>query len=122
MADPPSTKVLLADKPGFGRTALAGLLKDTPGITLVGKLGKRDLIKPAIEETRPDVLVIDDRLLRDDRWTGGDLGVRLIVVGVDDDPGFATRARHIGAEEWVPKDQADAILPLLLMPREPVSR
>jgi len=122
MADPPSTKVLLADKPGFGRTALARLLKDTPGVTLVGKLGKCALIEPAIEETSPDVLVMDDRLLRDDHWTGRDVGVRLIMVGVDDDPGFSARARQIGAEAWVPKDQADAILPLLLMPREPVSR
>jgi DNA-binding NarL/FixJ family response regulator len=122
MADPPSIKVLLADRPGFSRTALARLLEEMPGVTLVRKLGKRDLIEPAVEETRPDVLVIDDRLLRDNHWTGRGLGVRLIVVGVDDDPGFAARARHIGAEAWVPKEQADAILPLLLKPRKLVSR
>jgi DNA-binding NarL/FixJ family response regulator len=122
MADPRSIRVLLADRPGFGRTALARLLKDTPGVTLVGKLGKRELIEPAIEETRPEVIVMDDRLLRDDHWTGRDLGVRLIMVGVDDDPGFAARARQIGAEAWVPKDQADAVLPLLVTPREPVSQ
>jgi len=94
MADPPSIKVLLADRPGFSRTALARLLEEMPGVNLVRKLGKRDLIEPAVEETRPDVLVIDDRLLRDNHWTGRDLGVRLIVVGVDDDPGFAARATH----------------------------
>ena len=37
-------------------------------------------------------------------------GARLIVVGVDDDPGFATRARRLGAD-WVAKERAAAVLP-----------
>jgi len=114
MEEPTPTRVLLADHPGFGRTALATLLRDTPGMTLVAKIAEPDLIGPAVDDLRPDVVVVDDRLLRHEPWIARDLGVRVIVVGVDDDPGFAERALHIGAEAWVPKDQADAVLPVLL--------
>ena len=122
MSDPPRTRVLLADEAGFSRTALASVLADTPGVTIVAKLAESGLIQAAVQETRPDVVVVDDRLLRDELWTGRDLGARLIVVGVDDDPGFAARARRIGAEAWVPKERADAVLPLLLTRLDPVSR
>ena len=121
MDQPAPTTVLLADLPGVGRTALATLLRDTPGVTLMAKLADPHLVGPAVDEFRPDVVIVDDRLLRDEPGIARDLGVRLIVVGVDDDPGFAARARHIGAEAWVPKDDADAILPVLLSPGRTVS-
>jgi hypothetical protein len=38
------------------------------------------------------------------------------------DPGFAARARRIGAEAWVPKERAAAVLPLLSTRLDPVSR
>ena len=121
MDDPPSIRVLLADRAGFGRTALATMLADT-GVTIVAEVADPDLIESTVEETRPDVVVVDDRLLRDERWTGRDGDARVIVVGVDDDPGFAARALRIGAEAWVPKDHAGSLLPRLLTPLEPVSR
>jgi DNA-binding NarL/FixJ family response regulator len=121
MEDPPSIRVLLADRAGFGRTALATMLADTPGVTIIAEVADPDLIESTVEETRPDVVVLDDRLLRDERWTGRDGDARVIVVGVDDDPGFAARALRIGAEAWVPKDHAGSLLPLLLTPLEPVS-
>ena len=113
--------MLLADRAGFGRTALATILADTPGVTIVAKVADPDLVEATVEETRPDVVVVDDRLLGDERWTGRDGPARVIVVGVDDDPGFAARALRIGAEAWVPKDRAGTRLPLLLIPLEPVS-
>ena len=122
MGDPSSTKVLLADRAGFGRTALAMVLADTRGVTIVAKVADPDLIESAVQSTRPDVVVVDDRLLRNERWTGRDGDARVIVVGLDDDPGFAARALRIGAEAWVPKDCAGSLLPLLLTPLEPVSR
>jgi DNA-binding NarL/FixJ family response regulator len=117
---PPSIKVLLADRAGFGRTALATILADTPGVTIVATVADPDLVEATVEETRPDVVVVDDRLLGDERWTGRDGHARVIVVGVDDDPGFAARALRIGAEAWVPKDRAGTLLPLLLIPLEPL--
>src|SRR5215217_6504182 len=113
MAVPCQTRVLLADQPGFSRTALARMLADTPGVTLAGKVSEVEGIAAAVEELEPDVLVVDDRLVRDGHAPASG-GVRLIVVGVDDDPGFAARAQRIGAEAWVPKERADSLLPLLL--------
>ena len=37
--------------------------------------------------------------------------VRVIVVGVDDDPAFARARRRLGAEAWIAKDRADEDLP-----------
>jgi DNA-binding NarL/FixJ family response regulator len=122
MADPLPTTVLLADQPGVSRTALASVLADTPGVTLVAKLAEPGLIESAVREMHPDVVIVDDRLLRDGHWTRRDLGTRLIVVGVDNDPGFGARARRMGAEAWVPKERADAVLPLLLTRLDPISR
>jgi DNA-binding NarL/FixJ family response regulator len=49
-----------------------------------------------------------------------ELGSRLVVIGVDDDPAYTARARRIGAEAWVPKDRADELLPELLLGAAPV--
>lgn len=108
------TRVVLADHPGAARTALARLVAETPGVALVANLSRPEDIESAVQEWRPDVVVVDDRMLRHSRWTRDALGVRLIVVGVDDDPGFRLRARRIGADAWIAKDRADALLPLSL--------
>jgi DNA-binding NarL/FixJ family response regulator len=117
------TRVLLADRPGPARTALARLVAETPGVALVANVARFEDIEPAVQAWRPDVVVVDDRLLRESRWTRGQHGVRLLVVGIDDDPGFLARARRIGAEGWIPKERADTLLPLSLAPvaeRQPV--
>ena len=61
----------------------------------------------------PDVIVVDDRLLQSGSALAVMTGAQLIVVGVDDDPGFATRAHRFGAD-WVAKEHAAALLPALL--------
>jgi DNA-binding NarL/FixJ family response regulator len=122
MRDPALITVLLADQPGFGRTALARLVECTPGLALVATVAEPELIEAAVREMQPDVLVVDDRLVRDARSAAWRRGARLVVVGVDDDPGFPARARRIGAEAWVPKDRADSLLPVLLTGPASVSR
>jgi DNA-binding NarL/FixJ family response regulator len=114
-------RVLLADRPGFGQFALAQLVMDAPGVTLVAKVADAGMLEPFLHEWRPDVVIVDDRLLGDARWASLHPGVRVIVVGVDDDPGYAARAHRLGAEAWVRKDQADAVLPRLLTSLDPVS-
>jgi DNA-binding NarL/FixJ family response regulator len=114
MTETVETRVVLADHPGAARTALARLVSETPGVALVANLSRPEDIEPAVQTWQPDVVVVDDRLLRHSRWTRDELGVRLIVVGVDDDPGFRLRARRIGADAWIAKDRADALLPLRL--------
>jgi DNA-binding NarL/FixJ family response regulator len=111
---PTRPRVLLADLPGPARRALADLLEEMDGVELVGQVSSGDELGHALDGTRPDVLVIDDRLLR----AGGaslPTGPRLIVIGVDDDPGFAARAEALGADAWMVKDGADEQLPALLM-------
>jgi DNA-binding NarL/FixJ family response regulator len=114
MTNAADTRVVLADYPGVGRSALAVLISEAPGLALVAKASFREEIELALRETRPDVVVVDDRLLRDGAWTADDAGTRLVVMGVDDDPAYRARARRIGAEAWVPKDRADTLLPAVL--------
>jgi DNA-binding NarL/FixJ family response regulator len=105
---PLQTRVLLADEPGFSRTALARVLTETPGIDVV-EVDRRGL-RDALGRFSPDVLVIDDRLLRNRRRLPGAVGMRSIVVGVDDDPAYALRAADVGAAAWLPKERADLLI------------
>ena len=92
-------RVMLIDSPGFSRDVLAALIGDLPGVRLV----------PA----EPHAVVVDDRhfakavpFMRS--------GVPTIVIGADDDPGFAHRAQRHGAMQWMAKDSADGTLPDLI--------
>jgi DNA-binding NarL/FixJ family response regulator len=114
-----ATRVLLADRPGFGRDALASLLRSIAGLELVAVAGDADELRAALAARRPEVLVVDDRL-------AGALEPlaplpRVIVVGADDDPGFAARAARLAAETWLEKDRAAQLLPALLAAPEPLS-
>ena len=109
-------RVLLADRAGAAGRARAGSLNALDGVELAGEVGDRADLADALLRTRSDVLVIDDRLLRDG---GGDVlaelsAARVLVLGVDDDPAFAARARRLGAEAWIAKDRADEQLARLL--------
>ncbi|HEY6891687.1 MAG TPA: response regulator [Solirubrobacter sp.] len=112
-------RVLLADREGAARYALAALLQSLPGIMLVGMATSMVDVAESLRRHRPEVLIVDDRLLRDGAHVLAGTGptpapVRVIVVGVDDDPAFARRAKRLGAEAWVAKDRADDELPKLL--------
>lgn len=115
------TTVVLADKPGVARAALAQLVSETPGLALVGEAATVEELTVVIRDTRPDVVVVDDRLLRHDALTTDDLGSRIVVVGVDDDPAYLVRARRIGAETWIPKERADELFPDVLTRAAPVT-
>lgn len=113
---PVIVRVLLADREGGARRALAGALKAIDGVELAGEVSERAGLAEALLRTHSDVLVIDDRLLRDGGGDGlADLPAsRVLVLGVDDDPAFAARARRLGAEAWIAKDRADEQLMTLL--------
>ena len=92
-------RVMLIDRPGFSRDVVSDLLESLPDTCLVTE--------------DPDVLVVDDRRFAD----GVALmhgGVPTIVLGADDDPGYAQRARRHGASRWVLKDSVASELPPLL--------
>jgi DNA-binding NarL/FixJ family response regulator len=113
-------RVLLADLEGPSRRALATLLRDIDGVQLVGEAGERGDVASALRRAQPDVIVIDERLLKAGTHVLAGLGpmpegVRVIVLSVDDDPAFAARARRLGASAWVAKERADEDLPALLV-------
>jgi DNA-binding NarL/FixJ family response regulator len=109
--------VLLADVAGRPRRAIASLISGIERVTLVGEIGDRAELPAAVWDTGADVLLIDDRLLRNGaRVLDGNIpaDLRIIVLGVDDDPAFSARAHRMGAEAWVAKDRAGDELPALL--------
>jgi DNA-binding NarL/FixJ family response regulator len=110
---------LLADLDGAARRALAALLQRLDGIALVAEVGERNGLSVAVRRHRPDVLIIDDRLLGSVEHVLIGLGPmatspRVIVIGMIDEPAYAERARRLGAEAWIAKDRADEDLPQLL--------
>jgi DNA-binding NarL/FixJ family response regulator len=115
------TTVVLADKPGIARATMALVVSGTPGLVLLAEASSLQELAAVIRHTRPDVVVVDDRLLRHDALTAAAVGSRLVVVGIDDDPAYPARARRIGAEAWVPKDRADELLPDVLLLAAPVT-
>lgn len=106
---PLQARVVLADMPGVSRSALALVIAESSSAELVGVSDGPELIG-ALEQLRPDVLVIDERLLRDGRRLPRVAGLRVIVVGVDDDPAFAARAADQGAVAWLPKERDDLLV------------
>jgi DNA-binding NarL/FixJ family response regulator len=112
-------RVLLADRGGAVQRVVAGMLRDLGGVSLVGVVADREALAATLRRSRADVLVIDDRLLGDGAHVLDGLGPlpavpRVLVLGVDADPAFAERARRLGADAWIPKDQADEQLGELL--------
>lgn len=107
MATSTDLRVMLLDRPGLAHDAVAGVLDDVEGVVRLLPARDQDDTLP------PDVIVVDDRLLQSGSALAVVTGARLIVVGVDDNPGFATRARRFGAD-WVAKERAAAVLPALL--------
>lgn len=104
-------RVVLADRDGLARRALATLLREQSGVVLVSEVGTRQELARSLRSDRPDVLILDDRLVEDGRHLLAGLGPmhsapRVVVVGVDDDPAFAARADRLGAAAWVAKDRA----------------
>jgi hypothetical protein len=92
------TRVQLIDRPGFSHDVIASLIAAQPDTQLVSDA--------------PDVIVIDDRELTH-AMDSIDRAARVVVVGADDHPAYAARARRIGAQ-WVAKDAAGTLLPELL--------
>jgi DNA-binding NarL/FixJ family response regulator len=105
------TRVLFADVAGAGRRAVATLLRSLPGVVLVAEAGSIEELSREQRRAGIDVIVIDDRLLGAAALAPRDADVPVIVMGLDDDPSFARRARRLGAADWIAKERADELLP-----------
>jgi two-component system response regulator NreC len=109
--------VVVADDHAGMRGSLRALLDDTAGMRVVAEADDLALASRHVEAHRPDVLVLDLRMPDGSSLeTLGRLrrllpGTHVIVVSVDDTPGYARRALAAGASGYVLKDRADADLP-----------
>jgi DNA-binding NarL/FixJ family response regulator len=105
--------VLVADARGPSRTALAGLIAGTPGLALAATASTLAELVAALRSSEPDVVLLDDRLLRDGGLRAWPFAARLVITGMDDEPAYAARAREIGAAAWVAKERVDALIDAL---------
>lgn len=107
-------RVLLADVAGAARHAVAALLRSLPDVVLVGEAGTPDELARELRRDAVDAVVVDDRLLNAQALSLRNARVTLIVMGLDDDPSFATRAQRLGASAWILKERAGELLPAAL--------
>ena len=89
------------------------LLESEPGFEVVAEAGELEEIPRVVEDTRPDVLLLDVHM------RGGaslDLipslaaSTRVLVLTMQDDPGYARTAMRAGARGYVLKEAEDAEL------------
>ena len=89
------------------------LLESEPGFEVVAEAGELEEIPRVVEDTRPDVLLLDVHM------RGGaslDLipslaaSTRVLVLTMQDDPGYARTAMRAGARGYVLKEAEDSDL------------
>ena len=109
--------VVIADDHAGMRGSLRTLLDDTAGVQVVAEAADLALATRHVHAHRPGVLVLDLRMPDGSSLeTLGELrglvpGTHVIVVSVDDTPGYAQHALAAGASGYVLKDLADVDLP-----------
>ena len=99
------------------RGSLRALLEATPGIVVAAEAGDLALTRQHVIGHRPDVLVVDLQMSDGSSIkTVGELrrsmpATHIVVVSIDDTPGFAQRALAAGASAYVLKELAAEDLP-----------
>jgi len=108
-----TVKIALADDHAMVRSGLRMLLESEPDLVVVGEAGALEDIAALVDEARPDVLLLDVHM------PGGaslDLIPALakrtcvLVLTMQDDPGYARTAMRAGARGYVLKEAEDAEL------------
>lgn len=111
-------RIVLADDHAAMRESLRVLLDGEADIDVIAETDSLQAMMGHINARRPDVLVLD--LGMSDRGTGLEALARvhrearetnIVVLTMNDDPAFATRALDSGAKGLVLKDMADSDLP-----------
>ena len=110
-------KVVLAEDHALMRRSLRRLLEDSAGIEVAAEASSIALTRQHLAGHRPDVLVLNlsmpdgsslefvEELRR--QWPQ----LKIVLMSVDDTPGFAQRALAGGASGYVLKERADEELP-----------
>jgi two-component system response regulator NreC len=111
-------RIVLADDHAAMRKSLRVLLDGEADIDVIAETDSLQAMMGHISARRPDVLVLD--LGMSDRGSGLEALARvhrearetnIVVLTMNDDPAFATRALDNGAKGLVLKDMADSDLP-----------
>jgi two-component system response regulator NreC len=107
------TAVALADDHAVVRSGLRMLLESEEGLAVVAEAGTLDEIQGAVDESGPDVLLLDVHM------RGGasldlipDLSssTHVLVLTMQDDPEYARTAMRLGARGYLLKEAEDAEL------------
>ena len=89
------------------------LLESEPGFEVVAEAGELDEIAPLVEEASPDVLLLDVHMRGGASLhliPGLAARTRVLVLTMQDDPGYARTALRAGARGYVLKEAEDAEL------------
>jgi len=111
-----SLTVVLADDHVVVRSGLRVLLDSEPSIDVVAEAGAVRTAIEAVEQHRPDVLILDlhmpgePSLAAIPRLQECCPGTRVVVLTAQRDPSFASEALRLGAAGYVPKEAADSQL------------
>ncbi len=114
------TRLLLVDDHPMVRDGLRARLSDVPGFAVVAEAGDAAGALAAVQQQRPDLVVMDVALR-------GDSGIqltrqlltlqpalRVLVLSMYDNPGYISEAQRAGARAYVLKDSpAEAIIDAL---------
>ena len=107
--------VLLADDHAIVRAGLRLLLDEAPDLTVVGEAGDGDEAIARALELAPDVVLLDVMMpntngLDAARRISRETSCRILMLSVQDDPGYVRRAFASGASGYVLKEVAHSQL------------
>ncbi len=110
----PVTTVMLVDDHVLVRAGIGRLLQDEPDLQVVGEAGDPDEAMRLCRRLSPDVCVLDMTLgTRSGLEIIGelrDLGTRVVILSMQDEPAYARVALEAGALGYVVKDAAETEL------------
>jgi two-component system, NarL family, response regulator NreC len=108
-----TVSIALADDHAVVRSGLRMLLESERGFEVVAEAGELDEIAQVVDDARPDVLLLDMHMRGGaslDLIPGLSATTRVLVLTMQDDPGYARTAMRAGARGYVLKEAEDAEL------------
>jgi two-component system response regulator NreC len=108
-----TVSIALADDHAVVRSGLRMLLESEPGFEVVAEAGELEEIPRVVEDARPDVLLLDVHMRGGaslDLIPSLSATTRVLVLTMQDDPGYARTAMRAGARGYVLKEAEDTEL------------